>query len=303
MSTIREALKKLARWLAKAFNWHRSPPPPWARPTFNPLVVRLLDRLNEEGITIIEWEIMLLRRLNYPLADGDSRFFLVPDDQIQRIPDLAAPIGLYPTYGETSLRKAWAIEHARGAVRFQLGPPDIPGKMLNQRLVFAPLSWTGLTLDETVPIPPKDKDPSRLVIHNVPPYSRTVPLQATCTALARMAAREDRRSRLRGKFTESLGSVMVETLFDTSYEGDYAVTLPNEVLLSEKEVAEIENAIKTVKGWTFRSGEEWIGRYICQAIRNEREWNQLPARGGVFQPPPGGLKLGNTGQISPEFRI
>ncbi|KAF2395904.1 hypothetical protein EJ06DRAFT_570712 [Trichodelitschia bisporula] len=111
-----------------------------------------------------------------PFNPRQNRYFLVPDTELQRIPELASLTGLFPTHGnETNMRKGAAIEYCTQAIRFPLEKrANTLIHLAARRLVFAPLSWTGTSLDETIPLPPKDQD--RLKTANMPPYTWTVPL-------------------------------------------------------------------------------------------------------------------------------
>lgn len=133
------------------------------------------------------------------------------------------------------------------------------------------MSWTGITADEVVPILVDDGLHPKL-----PPSARTVPLPAACAAFARIAAREKRTSRLRGAIIEQLSSVIGESLFDMSYEGDYMEIVPNDQPLSEDEKLEIANAVKEIKSWPFREDEEWIKDILVDIYTGKQTYWDFP---------------------------
>ena len=133
------------------------------------------------------------------------------------------------------------------------------------------MSWTGITRDELVPIPVKDSSQPTL-----PRNTLTVPLPATCAAFVRMAARETRGSWVREALFEGLAGVILYSLFDMSYEGDYMEFPPNDEPLSDKEVLEIENAVATMRKWAFRNDEEWIREALIQITTAKKRYEDLP---------------------------
>ncbi|KKP05030.1 hypothetical protein THAR02_02894 [Trichoderma harzianum] len=117
--------------------------------SFKDRVTRLLERLEASQIPLVEWETSLWVRLGYPLVWDGSLFLLVPDHQLQQVRDLAIDTGLSPA-DEDTLPSAYPCEKPGHAVRFLIddftwteGPPQ-------RRLVFLPMSWTGMTLQEIV---------------------------------------------------------------------------------------------------------------------------------------------------------
>ena len=151
------------------------------------------------------------------------------------------------------MRAVYACEFSGSAVRYLIddatrveGPP-------RRRLVFLPISWTGIAWDELAPITTDDGlEPA------LPRSVRTVPLSVACTAFVRIIAREKRASRLRRAMTEKLSSAIGYALFDMSYEGDYTEFLSNDQPLSESEKLEIAQAVTRINSWGFREDEEWI---------------------------------------------
>jgi hypothetical protein len=148
------------------------------------------------------------------------------------------------------------------------GPP-------RRRLVFLPISWTGITPDELVPISVKDSSQPTL-----PSSVWTVPLPTACAAFVRIAAREKRGSLLRTKIIERLASVIGYGLFDMSYEGDYMEFLPNDQPLSDQEKLEIENALVEMNKWDFRKEEEWIRDILIQIVTGKKTYDDLPYQEG-----------------------
>lgn len=138
------------------------------------------------------------------------------------------------------------------------------------------MSWTGITPDEVVPILVDDG-----LQPTLPPSARTVPLPAACAAFARIAAREKRTSRVRCGILEQLSSVVGESLFDMSYEGDYMEILPNDQPLSEGEKLEIEHAVKEIKSWAFRKDEEWIKDILVDIYTGKKTFCDFPCEKGA----------------------
>lgn len=192
---------------------------------------------------------------------------------MQAVRDLAADLGLSPVDEET-LRPVYACEFSGLAVRYltddsthyppSQGPP-------RSRLVFLPMSWTGITRDELVPIPVEDGSRSAL-----PRNTLTVPLPAACAAFVRMAARETRGSWLREALFEGLAGVILYSLFDMSYEGHYMEFPSNDEPLSDKEVLEIQNAVVEMRKWVFRSEEEWIRDALIEITTAKKRYEDLP---------------------------
>lgn len=148
------------------------------------------------------------------------------------------------------------------------GPP-------RRRLVFLPLSWTGISREEVVPISGTD------VVQQItsrPSTVHTVPLPAACAALVRIVARERRGSLHRTDIIEGLCSVITYGLFDMSYDGDYMDIPPNEQPLSDEEKLEINNAVEEMRRWTFRTDEEWMRELLIQIVTGSKTYDDLPCR-------------------------
>ncbi|KAK0713198.1 hypothetical protein B0T26DRAFT_716747 [Lasiosphaeria miniovina] len=231
---------------------------------------QLLAHLEASAILLIEWETSLQIRLGYPLAPNGSRFFLVPDGQLQKVQDIAAELGFSPVH-EDILRSIYTCELSGLAVRYLIDDATSDQGPPRRRLVFLPMSWAGITLDEAIPIQVDDGLQPAL-----PPSTRTVPLPAACAAFARIAAREKRTSRVHRGILEQLSSVIGESLFDMSYEGDYMEILANDQPLSEGENLEIEQAVKVIKSWPFREDEEWIKDILVDIYTSKKTFLDFP---------------------------
>ncbi|KAI5866476.1 hypothetical protein GGS23DRAFT_273211 [Durotheca rogersii] len=232
-------------------------------------VTLFLARLEASSILLVEWETSLQIRLGYPLASNGSRFLLVPDAQLQKVQDIAAELGFSPA-DEDTLRSAYPCELSGLAVRYLIddaahdeGPP-------RRRFVFLPMSWTGITRDELVPITVDDG-----LWPTLPSSVWTVPLPAACAAFARIAAREKHTSPIHDAVTEQLSSVIGYSLFDMSYEGDYMEFLPNDQPLSDQEKLEIEHAVMEIKSWAFREHEEWIRDVLIGIYTGKKTFSDL----------------------------
>lgn len=139
------------------------------------------------------------------------------------------------------------------------------------------MSYTGITRDELVPVP--ENCPKRVWIPALPRGTWTVPLPAACAALVRIAARETRHSMPRMGIITALAGVVTHSFFDMSYEGDYMEIIPNEVPLSEEEVAEIQRAVSKIREWRMREGEDWIRDFLVQIVAGEKGYDDLPTLG------------------------
>ncbi|KAK3358113.1 hypothetical protein B0T25DRAFT_477295 [Lasiosphaeria hispida] len=219
-------------------------------------------------------------RLGYPLIPNGSRFLLVPDVQLRKVQDLAAELGFSPADVDV-LRSVYPSELSGLAVRYLIDDATYDEGPPRRRLVFLPMSWAGITPDEVVPILVEDG------LHPpLPPSARTVPLPAACAAFARIAAREKRASRIRSAILKQLSSVIGESLFDMSYEGDYMEILPNDHPLAEAEELEIKHAIKEIKSWTFRKDEEWVKDILVDIYAGKKTYCDFPWEKGASLWPP-----------------
>jgi hypothetical protein len=177
------------------------------------------------------------------------------------------------------------VHHTDAAV--PLGYGLVPGR----RLALLPLSWTGITLDEVVPILEDDG-----LSPPLPPSTFTVPLPAACAALARIAARQGCSPNLRMIVLEQLSRIVAYSLFDMSHEGDYMDIPPNSQPLSDAEVLEIELAVAVVKGWKMREGEDWIKDTLVAIFRGKKDWSDFP-RNKAESPPRNKAKTGGTAKL------
>lgn len=61
-----------------------------------------------------------------------------------------------------------------------------------------------------------------------------------------------------------------------SYEGDYMEIIPNDVPLSDTEVAEIDDTESKMKKWAMRKDEEWIRDMLIQIVTGKKTYDDLP---------------------------
>lgn len=200
--------------------------------------------------------------------------FLVPDDQLQTVCELAAYYHLYPADTDTLL-PVYPSERADRALRYLIDDP--PGwspdtGLPRRRLVFLPMSWTGITRSELIPILTKAAwEPT------LPCTVWTVPLPATCAAYLGIITREKRGSPIRSQLVEGLSSALGYSFIDMSYEGDY-MEIPLDDELSEKEILEIENAEKEINGWVLRDDQEWMRQTFIQLLTGKKDYYDLPSQ-------------------------
>lgn len=60
-----------------------------------------------------------------------------------------------------------------------------------------------------------------------------------------------------------------------SYERDYMEFPPTGQLLSEKEVAKMEHAVREVRSWVLRSNEEWMKEALVDGVRGRARYHNL----------------------------
>lgn len=133
---------------------------------------------------------------------------------------------------------------------------------LSRRLILVPLSWTEIALDELQPA-----TMSNPLHYSEPPLDIfIVPLSVVCAAYARLASREHQSSDLRRKLLCDLTCLVVEALFDTSYQGDYQEIIPDSVPFTEEELIEMDNAATEIASWNSRPGEEWIKQHLINLV-------------------------------------
>lgn len=257
-------------------------------------ITTFLAGLEASQILLAEWETTLQIRLGYPLvSDGVSQptvppfqlwqsntlqslFFLVPDNQLQKVRELAADIGLSLADEET-LNRLYPSENCTSAIRYVIDDSDtttLPTCMARRRIVFVPMSWTGITRDDLVPIADQGNHPT---IPKLLSSVQTVPLPATCAALIRIISREKRGNLARIDLIEGLSSIIGYSLFDMSQEGNYMEILPNSQPLSEDEILEIDHGIAEIKKWAMRKGEEWMRDLLVEIVAGKKRYSDLPA--------------------------
>ena len=172
------------------------------------------------------------------------------------------------------MRLVYTSEFSGLAVRYLIDdsirypPNDGPAR---RRLVFLPMSWAGVTLDELIPISTeKGSQPT------LPDNVWTLPLSAACAAFVHIAIRERRGSKLRAGLIEGLGSVITYNLFDMSYEGHYMEIPSNDQPLSDEEILETENAVEEMNRWVMKNDQEWIRETLIQMITGKKRYYDLP---------------------------
>ena len=56
--------------------------------------------------------------------------------------------------------------------------------------------------------------------------------------------------------------------------------IPNEVPLSEEEVAEIDAAVLVMESWPMKEGEEWIRELLVQIVAGKKDYDDIPGTSG-----------------------
>ncbi|KAI0161030.1 hypothetical protein GGR52DRAFT_562628 [Hypoxylon sp. FL1284] len=237
-------------------------------------VTHLLEQLELQNVILIEWQNALWNRLGYPLIEGGDLFFLVPDDQLRTVAKTASPLGYKPA-DRASLPLRYACEHSSRALRYIAR--DLGGKAKNRsisssltRLVFVPLSWTGISGHETMQLWPYE--------HNLPCTVYTVPIPVVCSALVRIASHKRRGSKLRAAVLAELCDVLTYRYFDMGGDGDNADPPADDQPMSDKEALALNNAVNDLGGWDMREDEEWIRTELIQAVTGAKSYDDLRSK-------------------------
>ncbi|KAI1389473.1 uncharacterized protein F4822DRAFT_442760 [Hypoxylon trugodes] len=234
-----------------------------------PQTLRLFEQLEVHDIFLIEWQHPLLICLGYQtLVRQNDYFFLAPDEQLPIIEHLAAGLGYQPADHKT-LPPAYSSEYSNLGLRYIIREFEKSRFNVNpwNRLVFLPLSWTSISRDEATRLSASE--------NKLPCTVHTVSISVACTALMRIMTREKRGSRLRARVTAELVNAITHHYFDTSYEGDYMDIPPDTQPWTEKEVTEMNNAIKDIESWKMREGEEWIRSELIRAVSGKIGYHEL----------------------------
>jgi len=228
-------------------------------------VADFLQGCKAARVVLVEWEAVLMNRLNYPLVTSASLFFLIPDGQLELACTMARGAELLPV-DEFALQPVFLSEYSSQAARFTSEDTILNPKhgMRSPRLVLVPMSYTGLTMEDVVPI----SDRSTLANY-------TVPLPAACAALIRLVIKERQSACLREGYLDQLAGVIGYSLFNMNYEGDYLDIPGNDVPLSSEEIVEIDNAVRQIRGWEFRQGEEWMRDLLVCIISGEAKYEDI----------------------------
>ncbi|CAG1971661.1 unnamed protein product [Fusarium graminearum] len=112
-------------------------------------------------------------------------------------------------------------------------------------------------------------------------------MPSLCAAYLRIIMGETSGSMVRIIAMSDLTSVVVYSMFDMSYEGDYMPFPENEELsLSEEEKArwaekdamELEAAIKSINQWHFTEDTEWAREMIISLVSGKELYRDLPSK-------------------------
>ncbi|EPE04397.1 hypothetical protein F503_01401 [Ophiostoma piceae UAMH 11346] len=243
---------------------------------------QLVQRLGDAGIVLVEWDGTHLIRLGFPLFDTGSQVYFVPDEDLTFVRDAAAELDMLPLE-KVKLKHNCANELSETSLRYLIDEREAESSegfgpiML---LIFAPLSWSGIRLDELMALDQFTFEP-RTPRHNpclkTPEFVKTISIASTCAALIRIMAKIPRKSDLRTKLLCDLKGIVAYCLFDMSYEGMCMDIPGNDVPLSDKEKQDIEVAVADIQAWPFREDEIWMQDFMIKAVRSERKYDELPA--------------------------
>ncbi|KAK0754919.1 hypothetical protein B0T18DRAFT_48661 [Schizothecium vesticola] len=89
---------------------------------------------------------------------------------------------------------------------------------------------------------------------------------------ARTAAHQKTSGRLSSIVLEKLSGVLAYSFFDMSFKGDFIDIPPNDQLLSEVKVLEIEQAVAVVQGWKLRENKHWVKDISVGIVRGKKDY-------------------------------
>jgi hypothetical protein len=194
----------------------------------------------------------------------------VPDDQLKITREITAGLGFEAIRLE-SLKPRYASEYLNIGDRYIINDVEEGRNHTTakyKRLLLLPMSWAGIRDDEIVPCDRSDL--------GIPCKVWTIPLPATCATLLRLSAKENLGSSFRSSLRWKLTSAIAYGLFDMSYEGDYQEHPDPDEPFSAEEQAEMDSAIVQIRGWAWRSDEEWLREALIQAVTGEITYDDLP---------------------------
>lgn len=204
--------------------------------------------------------------------------------------DVAASMGVYPA-DKKQMALAYPCEHAPVALRYFI--PQAEGSLRvgpDQRLVFIPLSWSGLHLDEVFTLDSgapeiqfKPRTPKLTGPYKLPGFVYTVPIATTIATMIRIVSRTPEHGPIREGICVDWAGVVAYCLFDMSYEGDYMDLPTDDVPWTPEELEDMRLAVEKIKGWTFRKEEEWMRTLLLQLIAAEKRYEDLPWQDDVLQ--------------------
>jgi hypothetical protein len=150
--------------------------------------------------------------------------FLVPDRDLPAATSAAERSGLFQV-DERTRPRGYASESCPMAKRFSLDHDDAVARddyswSRPPRLMLVPLSWTGISVEDTEPLPADD--PPLQIKLSRPFRIRTVPLHITCAALVRILCAESNNRPARFDILSDLTALVAHNFFDMTYEGHYA---------------------------------------------------------------------------------
>lgn len=139
-------------------------------------------------------------------------------------------------------------------------------------LILVPLSWTGISVEDTEPLPADDL-PFQIKLSR-PLRIRTVPLHITCAAFVRILSAEPKDWPGRWRILSDLTAIIGYNFFDMTYEGHYA----EYEKVTEKDVEEMQAAVSAINSWEYPARDYWIKDAILKAMTGEIGYPELPSR-------------------------
>ena len=204
----------------------------------------------------------------------------MPDKDLSLVRDVAAELDLSPLH-KVKLKDSFANALPEASLRYLIDEAETePNEGPITLLVFAPLSWSGIRLDELMALDQfafEPRTPRNGPCPKTPEFVKTISIASTCAAIIRIMTKLSRRNELRRRLLVDLTSIVAYCLSDMSYEGMYMDIPGNDVPLSDKEKQDIEAAVADMQAWPFHDDETWMRDFMVQAVRGERNYDELPA--------------------------
>ena len=207
----------------------------------------------EKNIVMVEWETHLFRRYRAPYVVRDP-VYLIPDDRLDDACKVCKQVGLESSPNGRKIDMS-SPTLAKGRRTF----------IINREFWFSylkliPLSWTGLSIEDTIPVVSKPDV--------IPDIYRTLPVHTVLAALARLAGREKRY-----ELIHDLTLIASHYLFDLNYVTPVIGEPP---VYKEHTDSDSQNALRTIESWDWKNEDIWVKEMLCSwTLYNTTDENLL----------------------------